>query len=269
MAFARSKFGKIFYEVSGAGEPVVLIRGLGRWSEHWNGFDKLLAKHCKVIVFDNRALGKSTTPLLPWHSMSDLASDVALILKTERIESAHIVGTSLGGMMALEFAAKFPEMTKSVTAINSSVGRSGHRRITQQGRNVLLRTPKLKEKIYPELAKVLTAPETSPTIIEKLGTDWLEIDRKYPMPIVSVTQQLMVALRWRDLSSISSKIKAPVQIISSDDDQFVPRGNSLFLASRIPGAKLTRIAKSGHEPHVDQPEELAKAIFSFVNPSST
>lgn len=264
MAYARSKFGKIYYEITGTGETVVLIRGLGRWSEHWNDFDKRLAEKCRVITFDSRALGRSTAPLLPWHTITDLASDVALILRTERIEAAHIVGTSLGGMVALEFAANFPQMTKSVTVVNSSVGRSGHRRMTVEGSRLLISAPKLKDKIYPELAKILTSPATPAEAVEKLAREWFEVDRKYPMPTLVVGQQLVLALKWRNLPKVAAKIKCPVQIVSSDDDQFVPRGNSLFLAARIPGAVLTRLEKSGHEPHVDKPEELARAIFSFV-----
>lgn len=263
MTYAKTKFGKIHYEISGRGEPVVLIRGLGRWSEHWNGFDKRLAEKYRVIKFDNRGLGRSNAPLLPWSSMADLADDVALILRTERLASAHIVGTSLGGMIALEFAARHPEMTKSVTAINSSVGRSGHRRMSRKASRILLNAAKLGDKIYPELARVLLAPSAPKEMVEQLAREWQEIDRKYPQPTATVIQQLLIALRWRSVSNFASKIKSPVQIILSDDDLFVPRGNSLFLASRIDGAVLTRIPNAGHEAHIDQPEALEKVLTAF------
>ena len=169
MTYAKSRFGKIYYEIHGSGEPVVLIRGLGRWSEHWGGFDKRLAEHYKVIKFDSRGLGRSTAPLLPWNSMADLASDVVLILRTERIDSAHIVGTSLGGMVALEFAANHPEMTKSVTAINTSVGRSGHRRLSWGASNTLIRAAKIGDKMSPELARVLLATSAPAEVQETMA----------------------------------------------------------------------------------------------------
>lgn len=263
MTFARSRFGKIYYEMKGSGVPVILIRGLGRWSEHWVGFDKRLAEHWKVITFDSRGLGRTTTPLLPWNTIADLAADVSLILRSERIDSAHIVGTSLGGMIALEFAANFPQMAKSVTAINTSIGRSGHRRLSWNASRALIRAAKTGDKMYPELARVLLATSAPQNVIELLATNWKEVDKKYPLPIAIVTQQLLLAMRWRHITRIGKSLQCPVQIISAEEDQFVPRGNSLFLASRIPGALFTQIPRGGHETHVDQPEALEKALSDF------
>lgn len=264
MAFAKTRFGKIYYEIEGSGEPLVLVRGLGRWSEHWSGFDKLLTKSFRVIKFDSKGLGRSTSPLMPWFSMRDLASDIALILRTERIPAAHIVGTSLGGMIALEFAAQYPEMTKTVTAINSSVGRSGHRRITWKASKTLLKATKVNKEFYSDLSRVLLATSAPKERIEALTKEWLDIDRKYPLPIAIVTKQLLIALRWRSVSAFASKIRCPVQIILGNDDQFVPRGNSLFLAGRIDGAILKKIDGAGHEIHIDQPEILAQALIEFA-----
>lgn len=263
MAYAKSRFGKFYYEIKGSGEPVIMIRGLGRWSEHWVGFDKRLAEHWKVITFDSRGLGRTTTPLLPWNTMTDLAADIALILRTERIDSAHVVGTSLGGMIALEFAAKFPQMAKSVTAINSSVGRSGHRRLSWGASHALMRAAKTGDKMYPELARVLLATSAPQELVQMLAKDWQEVDKKYSLPIAIVTQQLLVAMRWRHITRVAQALQCPVQIVSADEDQFVPRGNSLFLANRIPGALFTKIPNSGHETHVDQPEALEKALSDF------
>lgn len=264
MAFAKTKYGKIYYEVNGSGEPVVLVRGLGRWSEHWNGFDKRLAEKFRVFKFDSRGVGRSTSPLLPWNSMKDLASDVALILKTERLESAHIIGTSLGGMIALQFAADYPEMAKSATAINASVGRSGHGRLSWHATKALINAVKDRKNLYPELCRVLLSSTTPSEKIDRMISEWQEVDKKYPLPIATVTKQLLIANRWRSVSAVGTKIKCPIHIILSDDDQFVPRGNSLFLAARLPNALLTRISEAGHEPHFDKPEALEKAIVGFI-----
>lgn len=267
MSFAKTKLGKIFYQISGPshGTPMVLVRGLGRWSEHWDGFEKRLAEEFRVITFDSRGLGKTTAPLLPWHTMKDLATDIAIILRTERIESAHIVGVSLGGMMALEFGAMYPELTKSVTAVNASVGRSGHRRITSEALKFLLRAPHLGAAVYPTLIGLLTAPTLDEARRKDLSEAWAKIDGQYALPVASVMQQLMIAMRWRNLPDVAGRIKCPIQIISADQDQFVPRGNSLFLAKRLPNATLVRFENCGHEPHMDQPELFQKTIAVFVN----
>ena len=79
MAYVKTPNGKIHYTIRGTGAPVILIRGLGCWSDHWFGWDKLLAKTCKVITYDKKGLGASTTFMNPWHSLKELADEVAII----------------------------------------------------------------------------------------------------------------------------------------------------------------------------------------------
>lgn len=263
MAFAKIRQGKIYYEIHGTGEPIVLIRGLGRWSEHWNDFHLELAKTHRVIIYDGRGLGRSTVRLRPWHSMRDLGDDIVAILKTERIDAAHLVGVSLGGMIALQFAADHPEMTLSTTAVNASTGRSGHRRISLEATKLLLQAPRLKDKLYPKLAELLTASNCPGDLQAAMAQRWLEIDQQYPQPTATVIQQLAIALRWKNWPQLT-KISRPIQIILSEDDLFVPRGNSLFLAAKLPKTKLTKLTNAGHEPHIDQRQPFLNAIRSFV-----
>jgi pimeloyl-ACP methyl ester carboxylesterase len=263
MRFAKTSHGKIFYTVKGEGMPVVLIRGLGRWSAHWCGWDEALAKHCKVITFDNKGLGLTTSPMRPWHTLSDIANDVAVVLRQERIDSAHIIGTSLGGMVSLVFALRHPELTKSISVIAASVGRSGHPRISARAARILIRAPLLRDGIYDELAGLLTSPKTSQEVRQKLAREWRQEDAKHKQPIVTVISQLIAVLRFRKWEDLA-KIKSAAQIIVGKDDLFVPRGNSLFLHSQMPTSQLIELEGAGHEPHVDQPEAMTKLIVNFI-----
>lgn len=263
MPFAKTTHGKIHYTIKGEGETVVLVRGLGRWSVHWFGWDDLLAQHCKVITFDNKGLGNTSSVMKPWHTISEIADDVAAILKTERIEAAHIAGTSLGGMIALEFALKYPKLTKSLSIISSSIGRSGHMRLSIPAIRILVSAPFKKEAIYTDLARMLTSPHTDQNIIKKLEHDWRTEDRKHKKPHFTVLGQLLAAMRFRQWESLAN-IAAPTQIIVGHDDQFVPRGNSLFLHEKMPKSELIELEKAGHEPHIDQPETLTKLVSGFA-----
>lgn len=264
MPFAKTSQGKIYYEISGPENcpPVVLLRGLGCWTEHWVGWHEGLSKTLRVIIVDNRGLGKSTVPIYPWNSMSDLARDILAVLKTERIARAHIVGTSLGGMIALQFGIDFPDSALSLTAINSSVGGSGHLRLTVPAIKILTTAPVSGGVSYARLAELLTAPSSPPEVRKKISKEWHDIEKRHRQPIRAVTCQLALAMRWSAWKDFS-KLKMPVHIIASSDDQFVPRGNSLFIAEKTPHAKLTTINHSGHEPHIDQPEELMRVMTQF------
>lgn len=263
MRFAKTPHGKIHYNIKGDGPPVVLIRGLGRWSTHWSGWDNMLAKSCNVITLDNRGLGLSSSPMRFWHSLDDLADDAATVLRHERINAAHIVGTSLGGMVSLVFALRHPELTSSINVIAASVGRSGHPRISMRAAKMLATAPILGDKLYDELAILLTSPKSSDLIRKKLAEDWLQEDRKHKQPLATIMAQLIAVLRFRKWESLE-KIKCPVQIVVGADDLFVPRGNSLFLHSTIPSSKLVEIPDAGHEPHIDQPDLMTNTILKFI-----
>lgn len=263
MRFAKTPHGKIHYHIKGEGPPLLIIRGLGRWSAHWHGWDEMLSKFFKVIALDNRGLGLTTTPMRPWNSLGDLANDAAAILKQERIDSAHILGTSLGGMVSLVFAMQHPEMTSSLNVIAASIGRSGHPRISLRAAKMLASAPVLGEKIYGELAILLTSPSTPDAVRQKLAKDWIEEDKKYRQPVFAVIAQLFAVMRFRKWERLA-EIKCPTQIIVGSDDLFVPRGNSLFLHSVIPNSKLVELPSAGHEPHVDQPAKMTETIRSFI-----
>lgn len=263
MPFVKTPHGKIHYTIKGEGEPLVLIRGLGRWSAHWHGWDHELAKFCKVITYDSKGLGFSTSPMRPWHSTREMAADIASILQHERIDKAHIAGTSLGGMVAVDFALEFPAMTKSLSIIASSIGRSGHTRISMRAAKLLITAPLKKGAIYDELAYLLTSPSTPDHVRHKLAAEWHAEDKKFKQPIFVVIGQLVAAFRFRKWERLTN-IRCPTQVVVGRDDQFVPRGNSLFLRDKIPNSLLVEIPHAGHEPHIDQPEASTRIIREFL-----
>jgi len=263
MPFAKTPHGKISYSIKGHGPAVVLIRGLGCWSVHWHGWDNLLAKSCTVITFDNKGLGLTTSPMHLWHTVKEIADDIAIILKSERIESAHVVGTSLGGMIGLKFAQEYPAMTQSLSVIGSSIGRSGHMRISLPAIKLLLRAPFIPDTYHEELADLLTSPKTSREKRLKLAEDFRSEDKKQKRPTGAVLAQLIAALRFNRWERLKH-IECPTQIVVGRHDQFVPIGNSLFLHEKLPGSKLVEVPDAGHDPHVDKPELMTKIIEDFV-----
>ena len=262
MAFAKTGLGNIYYQVEGEGTPVVLIRGLGCWSDHWGGWEQSLTEKYRVITLDGRGLGRSTVPIFPWDSMSTLAGDVLAVLDTEQIPSAHIVGVSLGGMIALQFGMDHPDRTKSITPINSSVGGSGHLRLTVSAFRLISSGHKKRSEFFDELSKLLISPKSSKESLLKISRDWRAIEERYPPPVRAVTCQLLLSLRWRPWQKFSN-MNVPVHIIYGEDDRFVPKGNSLFIAEKTPQAKVTAMADSGHEPHIDQPEALTITLVRY------
>src|SRR5947209_19241572 len=97
----------LYWEEHGAGEPLLLIMGLSLTLSMWRGMRDVLKEHFRVILFDNRGVGKSGRPGPPY-SISGMAADAAAVLDAAGAESAHVFGISLGGMIAQELALRNP-----------------------------------------------------------------------------------------------------------------------------------------------------------------
>src|ERR1700691_2723642 len=107
MAFVDNQGVKIYWDEQGQGEPILLIMGLGWASVMWHRSRPVLAKHYRTIALDNRGVGRSDVPAGPY-SIAVMASDAAAVLDAAGVDSAHVYGVSMGGMIAQEFALQYP-----------------------------------------------------------------------------------------------------------------------------------------------------------------
>ena len=113
MPFTNSNGCRIYWEESGAGDPLLLIMGLGYSHDMWHRTRPAMADHYQTIVFDNRGVGKSDLPAGPY-SIAQMADDAAAVLDAAGVERAHVYGISMGGMIAQELALNHPERVRSL-----------------------------------------------------------------------------------------------------------------------------------------------------------
>ena len=248
-------------EILGSGEPMVLINGLGRTGQHWLGFDQELAKYYKLFVPDNRGLGNSHKM---WAdkgmSVNQMAQDIVDLLDAHKIDSAHVVGLSLGGMISLELGSKFAERVKSLTIINSSVGGTLRPRISIAAVVGLMTSAVARREMFDRSFDFLIggAEERRQDII----TEWQRIARDMKIPARVINRQLLAAIKYKG-DGIES-IKAPTFVIMSSDDKFVPPGNSKVIAKRIKNSVLKNFPIGGHEITVARPVELSASINELI-----
>ena len=112
---------KICYEIHGEGHPLILVHGWGGTKEGWLVHIDALSKHFKVITLDNRGAGKSDHPNIPY-TMDMYTDDINGLLEFLNIEKTHVVGSSLGGMIVLNFILKYPERVNKLVLINTWPG---------------------------------------------------------------------------------------------------------------------------------------------------
>jgi pimeloyl-ACP methyl ester carboxylesterase len=250
-----------------AGVPLVLICGLGMQLHSWpDEFCELLTGRGYLVVrFDNRDAGRSTHLAFPppnpmamlrkrWdprqYTLADMAADTAGLLDALGIESAHVAGISMGGMIAQTLAARYPGRVRSLTSIMSTTGapRVG-RPALSTWRMMLSRPARTKAESAERAVRIFRHigsagfPFDEQFVRELSGTAW---DRD-PVAPAGSGRQLAGIIKSGDRTAEVRTIKAPALVIHGDRDPMVNPTGGAATAAAIPGARLETIRGMGHD----------------------
>jgi len=255
----------IAFQTYGEGKPLVMLRGLGRNIRHWLGFDKRLASQYQIIVIDARGLGKTLKKMTFMTSLWDLAKDVKDVLDHLNITRAHILGVSLGGMVALAFGVKYAERCSSIIVLNTSIGGIRKLRIYPRVLGALgLAGIRNNSRIELDLIHFLVGGEVDSARKLELARIHQKIyETESPVTQV-VIKQLLAAARFTPRKDLE-KLKVKVLVVYGSDDRFVPQSNSEAIAQLIPCATVLRIDGAGHEISVDKADVLEDHLREWLN----
>ncbi len=255
----------IYYEIYGDGEALVLIMGYGASSGWWFRQIPSLSREYRVVAFDNRGTGQSDKPDIPY-TIEMMAGDITGLLETIGINAAHIYGVSMGGMIAQEFALRYPERVITLILGCTSCGGS-HGIMSDEVESTAL--------FVVERAKQLTAEEmatewlpflynqefidNNPDIVEQFIAKVVE----YATPVHGYMRQTEAVMSF-DTYDRLPQIKVPTLVISGAADRLLPVENSRLLASRIPNTELVILENMGHGFFIEAAEEASKTILDFL-----
>ena len=252
----------LYYESEGAGAPVVLIPGFaaGRWI--WFKQTAGLSRNFRIISFDPRGVSASDKPEGP-QTISLLADDVAHLLDTIGVESAHIVGASFGGFVAQEFALKFPAMTRKLVLCCTSFGGPNHVVPAPETLAALASTKGLnsEERMRANLLLAFT-PEYVQTQIDEVD-HIVHLRATNEVPEHIYMSQLQAAMSFNTESRLA-EIKSRTLVLSGDADIIVPVQNSRNLVEKIPGASLRIVEGGSHTFFIEQAGKFNHIITEFV-----
>lgn len=258
MAFVKNQAANIYWDEQGQGAPVLLIMGLGYPSQMWYRTRPVLQSY-HTIALDNRGVGRSDVPAGPY-SIALMASDAAAVLDAAGIESAHVFGISMGGMIAQEFALQYPKRVRSLILGCTAAG----------GPTVVPSEPEVTKMVMargslsPEEAAEAAVPYIyhPATPRERIDQDLAVRRPWFPRPEAYIAQ-LQGILAWEAYDRLP-RINVPTLVIHGDADRLVPPGNGELIASRIPGAKLVMLSSASHLFSTDQPEAAHQAVREFL-----
>ena len=241
----------------GSGDVIVFLHGLGSCGEDWVFQTAFFCATYRVLAPDLRGHGRSSKPAGPY-SIALFASDVAAMLDALSIGRAHVVGLSLGGLVALQMALDFPDRVRSLALTNAfahllSVDAARLARLAWRG-VISLALP--LDRSAQHVARSLF-PFPHQAELRRLTAARIAANDR------AAYRASIAAIRRFDSRRHLHRVARPVLIVTGDRDRTVPRSLQRRLAQSIPGARWEIVRDSGHATPIDQPEAYNTMLASF------
>jgi len=248
---------KIHYQIHGQGDPLLLIHGLGSSGRDWEMQLDSFSRHFQIVIIDLRGHGRSDKPPGPY-SMPCFAADAAGLLQALNASPTHVLGISLGGMVAFQMALDFPDLIRKLVIVNSvpDLVPRGIGDVLGFWQRLLIIRLLGMEKMGRALAKrFFTEPEQEP-LQEVFIKRWSENH------IPAYRASLKAAYGW-SVQDRLGEISAPTLVVGADGDYFPTQDKEAYTAL-IPEARLEVIENSKHALPVERPEVFNQTVLRFL-----
>jgi pimeloyl-ACP methyl ester carboxylesterase len=269
----------VAYKMFGKGDPILLFSGASDSMDSWDpSFLTGISSNHTVIAFDQRGIGNTTAGTKPYTYLQ-LANDTAGLLDALKIPKADVMGYSLGGHIAQAFTISYPEKVNSLILVATTCG----------GKDGIPKPPeflKLQSDIVNKTQNnIPVTQELKALNVASLGSGWVKLHPEsvdIPANITSFQQMksgvnpetlknqanlgTWEETNWSGACDAEAKLAKPTLVITgTDDNDYMPHGNALILASKIPGAWLVQIKDAGHAVMNQYPAEIGKILNTFLS----
>jgi len=253
---------RMYYEIHGVGFPLLLINGLGSDRREWLCQLPGFASRFRVVVFDNKGAGDSDVPPGPY-TTSGMGDDAAALLAALGIDRAHVMGVSLGGMIAQELALRHPGRVERLVLACTSPGGKAAVRPSDEALSAFTRSAEGRPE--EDLRRMIPFLYTERFAREHPGEIESFIARRllYPTSPEGHAAQLAAAVGHAAGDGLSA-VRARTLVIAGTEDRLVPPENSQRIADRIPGAKLVLLPGAPHRLFAENAEAFNREVLSFL-----
>lgn len=258
MSRIRANDIDLHVEVDGSGPPLLFIHGLGSSARDWKPQVRVFSKNYHVIALDLRGHGQSGKPSGPYR-LPLFAADVAEVLRALSIESAHVVGLSLGGCIAFQLALDFPALVKTLVIVNSApefIRHSFKTRLEVWRRTAIVRWRGLRRMGERMALRLLPRAEHAPlraTFIARFA-------QNDPQAYLNSLKSLV---GWSVADRLDS-IRCPVLVVAAEHD-YTPVAFKKQYAARIPDARVVVIPDTHHALPIEAPDALNAVVADFLS----
>jgi 3-oxoadipate enol-lactonase len=242
---------RIALDVQGTGPLVVFLHGIGGNRHHWRHQLPVFATRFKAAAWDARGYGESDDYEGPL-DFASFTQDLLRVLDFFKAAKAHLVGLSMGGRIARNFALRHPERVAKLVLANTTPG------FDALSPDEVKKFVAERKNRTPESMKALISAHARPGTYEELLASFKALRQPSYLKTLeaSVTQ---------DRAAPIEKIRSPTLVITSDEDKVYPPSIARGMAKRIPDARLAVISGAGHLSNLEQPGQFNQVVLRFLS----
>jgi len=266
MSVLHTRGARISYSRTGAGETVLLIQGVGAVGDAWTPQVEALRYRFNVITFDNRGIGASaiTEGRLTIESMAD---DALAILDAEGVDRCHVVGHSMGGLIAMQLALTSPRRVKSLTLLSTFPdGKTGSRLTLSNvftGIRTRVGTKAMRRRAF--LSLVLSRAGMQRENLSRLTTQMTNLfGRDLADQPAIIVKQLRAMSRFDPTWRLRCLASVRTLVVTGAEDRIALPAYGRKLAAAIPGARYVELAKSGHAVPIESPALINRMLYEHM-----
>lgn len=260
--FVEANGQKLYYEIHSTGEPLLLIQGLAADATAWAPQLPAFQQHFKVIAFDHRDVGRSSLAKGPYR-IADMAEDTASLMNALAIKQAHLLGVSMGGMIAQEFVLRHPDKVRTLV-LGCTVAHVARFRVSILEVWKWIREHDPTNEIFAIEAITWGMTHNFLKNAEAVNQmmEWL---RNPPFPVSPEAYGRQAdAVRAFDALDRLRNVRVPTLVLVGNQDILTPPWASRELAAAIPGAKLQILEGGAHGFFLEIPDKVNQAVIDFL-----
>jgi 3-oxoadipate enol-lactonase len=245
---------------AGSGDLLLFMHGIGGNKRNWHDNLPEFAKHFHAVAWDARGYGESDDYEGPL-TFSQYADDVVRVLDYFKAPKAHIVGLSMGGRIAMDLAARYPDRILTLSLCDTHPGfvhfsEEKKREFIRLRKEPLVNGGEPKDIAVP-VAKTLIGPNASKEAFDKLVDSMSRLHKE------SYIKSIEATVMTDNMAKLGD-IRVPTHVVVGGADRLTTPEMARELTAKIPGAKLTIIDDAGHLANIEKPREFNEAVIAFI-----
>jgi pimeloyl-ACP methyl ester carboxylesterase len=249
------------HKIFGQGDPLIIMHGLFGTLDNWQTLAKRLAEQYMVVIIDLRNHGRS--PHVPSHTYQDMSADLAHFMESNWMYHASIVGHSMGGKVAMQFASDYPDMVDKLVVVDIAPKdyRGGHELILEALETLDLSKIQSRTEAEEHLLQYIPEFSVRQFLLKNLS--------RTPADVYEWKMNLPVLIKhYQDILKnvdIEQPFEGPTLFIRGAESKYIQDSDKDLLHQLYPNARLETIAGAGHWVHAEQPEAFYQTLSLFLN----